>query len=75
MLYMYIMYMYLVLIVGVMMMSVYSECDILHMFCDHTRTQDGTSPLIVAAGAGKTDVIFELLREGANINLQSKVCH
>ena len=65
--------MYLVVIVGVMM-SVYSVCDILHMSVI-THVQNGTSPLMVAAETGKTDVIVELLRAGADINLQSKVCH
>ena len=40
-----------------------------------THVQDGTSPLIVAAETGKTDVVVELLRAGADINLQNKVCH
>ena len=65
--------MYLVMIVGVMM-SVYSVCDILHMSVI-THVQNGASPLMVAAGAGKTDVVCDLLRSGANINLQDKVCH
>ena len=65
--------MYLVVIVGVMM-SVYSVCDILHMSVI-THVQDGASPLMAAAQTGKTDVVVELLRAGADINLQSKVCH
>ena len=67
------MYMYLVVIVGVMM-SVYNVCDILHMSVI-THVQDGTSPLMAAAVAGKTDVVGDLLQAGANINLQNKVCH
>ena len=67
------MYMYLVMIVGVMM-SVYSVCDILHMSVI-THVQDGESPLMVAAGTGNTDVVCDLIRAGANINLQDKVCH
>ena len=67
------MYMYLVVIVGVMM-SVYSVYDILHMSVI-THVQDGESPLMVAAETGKTDVVVDLLRAGANINLQDKVCH
>ena len=67
------MYMYLVVIVGVMM-SVYSVCDILHISVI-THVQDGNSPLMVAAAAGKTDVVVDLLQAGANINLQNKVCH
>ena len=65
--------MYLVVIVGVMM-SVYSVCDILHMSVI-THVQNGASPLMVAAGAGRTDVTVDLMRAGANINLQNKVCH
>ena len=65
--------MYLVVIVGVMM-SVYSVCDILHISVI-THVQDRDSPLMVAAQTGKTDVVVELLRAGADINLQSKVCH
>ena len=57
-----------------MMMSVYSVCDILHMSVI-THVQDGASPLMAATETGKTDVIVDLLRAGANINLQNKVCH
>ena len=38
-------------------------------------TQDGTSPLQEAAWMGKTDVVVELVKSGANLNLQNKVCH
>ena len=65
--------MQLVLIVGAMM-SPYSVCDILHISVI-THVQNGDSPLMAAALTGKTDVVVELLRAGANINLQSKVCH
>ena len=31
--------------------------------------------LIVAAWTGKTDVVVELVKNGANLNLQDIVCH
>ena len=67
--------MYLVMIVHVgVMMSVYSVCDILHMSVI-THLQDGASPLMAAAHTGKTDVVVDLLKAGADINLQDTVCH
>ena len=36
-------------------------------------TQGGTSPLQLAAMMGKTDVVVELVKNGANLNLQNKV--
>ena len=38
-------------------------------------TQNGASPLQLAAGKGKTDVVVELVKNGANLNLQDEVCH
>ena len=38
-------------------------------------TQNGTSPLQQAARMGKTDVVVELVKNGANLNLQNEVCH
>ena len=38
-------------------------------------TQDGTTALQVAAGNGKTDVVVELVKNGANLNLQNEVCY
>ena len=40
-----------------------------------THEQDGGSPLMATAMTGKTDVVVELLTSGADINLQSEVCH
>ena len=37
-------------------------------------TQDGVSALIKAAYYGKTDVVVELVKGGANLDLQNKVC-
>ena len=54
--------------------SVQCVCDILHMSVI-THVQYGTSPLMAAAGKGKTDVVCDLIQAGANINLQDKVCH
>lgn len=36
--------------------------------------QNGDSALIVASRKGKTEVVKVLLREGADMNLQSNVC-
>ena len=38
-------------------------------------TQGGTTALEVAVWKGKTDVVVELVKNGANLNLQDKVCH
>ena len=40
-----------------------------------THVQDGAYPLMIAAGAGKTDVVVDLIRAGADINLQDEVCY
>ena len=40
--------------------------------CVHV-TQDGDSALILAASLGLTDVVVELVKAGANLNLQNKV--
>ena len=46
--------------------------------CTHTlsvTTQNGETALIRAAtGLGRTDVVVELVRGGANLDLQDKVC-
>ena len=49
--------------------------------CTHTLSvtaQDGDTALILAASLGRTDVVVELVRElvrgGANLDLQDKVC-
>ena len=40
-----------------------------------TITQIGLSPLQLAAGIGWTDIVVELVKNGANLNLQNEVCH
>ena len=59
----------------VMMMSVYSEyqcvCVILHM---SVITQNGRPALIWAARWGKTEVVVELVKAGANVDMQDNVC-
>ena len=54
-------------------MSVYSEyqCVMLHM---SVITQDGDSVLYLAARDGRTEVIQQLVKAGANLDLQNKVC-
>ena len=45
--------------------------------CTYTLSvtaQSGETALILAAWQGKTDVVVELVRGGANLDLQSKVC-
>ena len=37
-------------------------------------SQDGDSALIKAAFWGKTDVVVELVKRGANLDLQNMVC-
>ena len=36
-------------------------------------TQDGASALMLAAKGGKTEVIVELLKAGANVDMQTKI--
>ena len=43
-------------------------CVILHI------TQDGNSALIKAIKEGNTEVVVELAKAGANIDMQNKVC-
>ena len=38
-------------------------------------TQDGWTALMIAAAGGYTEVIAELVKAGANKDLQNKVCH
>ena len=38
------------------------------------NSQNGNSALIEAAKAGKTDIVVELVKAGANLDLQNKVC-
>ena len=37
-------------------------------------TQDGVSALMVGAMEGKTEVVVELVKAGANVDMQTKVC-
>ena len=46
-------------------------CVILHM---SVITQDGASALVAAAQEGKTEAVVELVKAGANVDMQTKVC-
>ena len=46
-------------------------CVILHM---SVITQDGWSALMFAAREGKTEVVVELVKAGANVDMQDNVC-
>ena len=46
-------------------------CVILHM---SVITQDGASALMAAAQEGKTEAVVELVKAGANVDMQTKVC-
>ena len=46
-------------------------CVILHM---SVITQEGASALMVAAYEGKTEAVVELVKAGANVDMQTKVC-
>ena len=48
-----------------------SVCVILHM---SVITQDGTSALMNAVHYGETEVVVELVKAGANLDLQNTVC-
>ena len=52
------------------MKSVEYEC-----VCILYITQDGWSALMSAANQGMTDVVVELVKTGANVDMQDKVCH
>ena len=41
---------------------------------DFVITQDGGSALMVAAMEGKTEVVIELVKAGANVDMQDNVC-
>ena len=43
------------------------------ILCVYVTTQDGNSVLMMAARAGKTDVVVELAKAGANVDMQNKV--
>ena len=46
-------------------------CVILHM---SVITQEGYCALMEAARSGKTDVVIELVKAGANVDMQNRVC-
>ena len=46
-------------------------CVILHM---SVITQNGWSALMFAANEGKTEAVVELVKAGANVDMQNKVC-
>ena len=46
-------------------------CVILHM---SVITQNGWSALIWAASEGETEALVELVKAGANVDMQSEVC-
>ena len=37
-------------------------------------TQEGVSALMLAAMEGETEVVVELVKAGANVDMQNKVC-
>ena len=47
-------------------------CVILHM---SVITQDGYSALMGAAGWDKTEVVVELVKAGANVDMRDNVCY
>ena len=44
-----------------------------HVHCPLIDTQDGLTPLMYAAALGRTDVVEELIKRGADMNAQDKV--
>ena len=48
-----------------------SGCVILHM---SVITQRGDSALMMAASEGETKVVVELVKAGANVEMQNRVC-
>ena len=51
----------------------YSTCDQSYVLLSFI-SQNGNSALIDAVNSGKTDVVVELVKAGANLDLQDKVC-
>ena len=67
--YMYVVYMY---ICSCTIGLHYVQCTLyLHM---SVMTQNGYSALMVAAMEGKTEVVVELVKAGANVDMQNNVC-
>ena len=56
------------------MMSVYSEYQCVCHTTHVCITQDGWSALMKAAQKGKTEAVVELVKAGANVDMQTKVC-
>ena len=46
-----------------------------HTSCVYIITQDAESALMRAADWGHTEVVVELVKAGANKDLQDEVCH
>ena len=42
--------------------------------CHSVITQNGWSALMEAASEGKTEVVIQLVKAGANVDMQNKVC-
>ena len=40
----------------------------------HVILQDGDSALMLAAEEGKTEAVMELVKAGANVDMQNEVC-
>ena len=55
-------------------MSVCSEYQCVCHTTHVCHTQDGWSALIWAARKGKTEVVVELVKAGANVDMQTEVC-
>ena len=46
-----------------------------HCVCHTVIAQGGWSALIQAASGGRAEVVVELVKAGADLNLQDNVCH
>ena len=51
-----------------------TACMIVCVILMSVITQDGDSSLMEAASRGHTEVVVELVKAGADLNLQNKVC-
>ena len=59
-------------------MAMCYDCTCTYHLCVHVYTvitQNGWSALIWAAWRGRTEVVVELVKARANLDLQDKVCH